>query len=349
MRVLLHAPNVHVGGGLSLLKALLCCEPFPFAWAQLDQRVLRRITLPSGISVRYVKPSIGARLQAEWHLYRYSCEDDVVLCFHGLPPLLPVRGRIVVFMQNRLLLESVCLRRYPMFTRMRIVLEKIWLRGLHSRCHRFIVQTPSMVQLLQRWSRGQPSIALAPFMPASGSSEVLSVPTARRFDFVYVASGEPHKNHAELLTAWLLLGRQGLKPSLALTVDNCRYPLLSAHIAALVSEHGLDVVNLGEVADPALLYRDARAAIYPSSVESLGMPLLEALSHGLPVLAAERDYVRDLLDPVEAFDPDSPLSIARAVARFCGRREVPLEVGTASDFMREVLREAAPARNGASV
>lgn len=349
MRVLLHAPNVHVGGGLSLLQALLRSEPCPFAWAQLDWRARKRIALPSGTRVRYVKPSIGARLQAEWCLYRDSREDDVVLCFHGLPPLLPVRGRIVVFMQNRLLLESVCLRRYPLFTRMRIALERIWLRGFSSRCDRFIVQTPSMAQLLQRWSSGQSSIALAPFMPASGSSGVSSEPTARRFDFVYVASGEPHKNHAELLAAWRLLAQQGLKPSLALTVDGRRYPLLAERIATLVAEHGLDVVNLGEVADPALLYRDARAAIYPSSVESLGMPLLEALEHGLPVLAAERDYVRDLLDPVEAFDPDSPLSIARAVARFCGRREAPLAVGTASDFLREVLCEAAPARDTGSV
>ena len=39
------------------------------------------------------------------------------------------------------------------------------------------------------------------------------------YDFIYVATGEPHKNHKRLIEAWKILGRDGIKPSLCLTID----------------------------------------------------------------------------------------------------------------------------------
>ena len=48
------------------------------------------------------------------------------------------------------------------------------------------------------------------------------------------------------------------------------------------------------------------------------MPLLEAEHFKVPILAPELDYVRDLVVPNEVFDPQSPLSISRAVQRFLG-------------------------------
>ncbi len=87
------------------------------------------------------------------------------------------------------------------------------------------------------------------------------------------------------------------------------------------------------------LYLRAGALIYPSFSESLGLPLLEAQAAGLPVLASERDYVRDLLEPDETFDPASPLSIARAVKRHPGRPEAPLKMLNASQFRDVILKD----------
>jgi len=55
------------------------------------------------------------------------------------------------------------------------------------------------------------------------------------------------------------------------------------------------------------------------------------------VLASERDYVRDLLDPEQSFDPLSPTSIARAVKRFLGRAEEPIMLLDAASFVERVL------------
>jgi glycosyltransferase involved in cell wall biosynthesis len=67
--------------------------------------------------------------------------------------------------------------------------------------------------------------------------------------------------------------------------------------------------------------------IFASSLESFGLPLLEARALGVPVLAAERDFVREVCEPQQTFDPASPHSIADAVRRFLApgfRRELPV-------------------------
>jgi hypothetical protein len=44
--------------------------------------------------------------------------------------------------------------------------------------------------------------------------------------------------------------------------------------------------------------------------------LAEAVQAKIPVIASELDFVRDILDPVETFDPHSSVSIYRAILRF---------------------------------
>lgn len=69
------------------------------------------------------------------------------------------------------------------------------------------------------------------------------------------------------------------------------------------------------------------------------MPLVEARQAGLQVVASELDFVRDVLDPDETFDPDSSISIARAVKQFLGISEQGLPLHDASGFMKYILRK----------
>jgi glycosyltransferase involved in cell wall biosynthesis len=88
------------------------------------------------------------------------------------------------------------------------------------------------------------------------------------------------------------------------------------------------------------LYATARAMIFPSTSESFGLPLIEATHAGLPILASELDYVRDVCSPVQTFDPTSAISIARAVKRFLAVAEPVLQIRSPHDFLRELLGTA---------
>lgn len=210
----------------------------------------------------------------------------------------------------------------------------------------FVVQTPSMGNLLEARTKQRVPVRVLPYTANRGgygrtlrSSEIQK---DKRFDFLYVASGEPHKNHRQLIEAWCLLAKEGLFPSLRLTLDRERFVGLCSWIEQKTDQYRLHVKSLGTLPHEQVLqlYGQAGALIYPSTFESFGLPLIEARQAGLAVLAPELDYVRDVLDPEQTFDPASAVSIARAVKRFLGAEEPPLPLLDAAQFMASILGRA---------
>jgi len=89
---------------------------------------------------------------------------------------------------------------------------------------------------------------------------------------------------------------EGLRPNLCLTIDKKRYLSLCAFIKTSRQKFNLNIQNVGEIShnDVLNLYKKTRAFIYPSVLETIGLPLIEARCANLPILASEMDYVRDL-------------------------------------------------------
>lgn len=347
--VFLFAPNVHVGGGLILLREALA--QWPDGWAGeawLDARAKDALALPAGLRVHWVAASLPGRAAAQWRLARRQQGAAwPLLCFHGLPPFWPALVPVAVYLQNRNLIEPVDWSRYPARVALRMRVERWLARALRHRVDHYWVQTPTMAQSLQRWwaDLGETQVApvsCLPFVAPLPAARAEAEP-GRRWDFVYVADGEGHKNHAALLEAWHLLAAQGLRPSLALTLAQRDGPALAlldaARAAGLLHVQTVGALSHAGVLD---LYQRASALIFPSRSESFGLPLLEARQAGLPILAGELDFVRDVCEPVQTFDPQSPRSIARAVRRFLGAPEPVLSPQPAASLWQALqdLRSA---------
>lgn len=346
-RVFIHATNVHQGGGRSLLEALLGAlhDKAEFVLS-LDDRMPTPRDMGNNVQIKRIKPSVLQRLDAERWLARRVAPEDIVLCFGNLPPLFKLRGHTVVFVQNRYLIDDVKLNGFPLRVRLRLVMERLWLSRKMANASEFVVQTPTMKRLLEIKTRGRVPVRVLPFV-AQPNGYVRSMPQQKvqkenNCDFVYVASGEPHKNHRQLIEAWCQLAEEGLFPSLCLTLDETSFAGLCHEIEVMRQRYGLKVKNAGGLShqDVLALYKKAGASIYPSTFESFGLPLIEARQAGLPVLASELDYVRDVLDPEQTFDPESSISIARAVKRFMGMDEQLLPLLDATRFMASVLGKA---------
>ena len=83
----------------------------------------------------------------------------------------------------------------------------------------------------------------------------------------------------------------------------------------------------------ASAYASADAFLFPSSTETLGLVLLEAMAAGCPVVGANRGGIPDIVtDGVNGclYDPDDPTSLTAATERLL-----------ASPERREELRQAA--------
>jgi glycosyltransferase involved in cell wall biosynthesis len=329
---LVYAPNVRAGGGLVLLQALLSAwSGHPRFRAIFDERAREELSIPTGVSVDWTAPGVFGRVAAEWRLRESVRLGAHILCFHGIPPIFlgrNARSNITVFLQNRLVVERGSLRAYPLKTRIRIHLER-WLfrRKIYS-IGEIIVQSLSMKRALRALAGDgseSPQIHVRPFVP--NDLEPNAVTGGHAFDFIYPANGEAHKNHCVLIEAWEILKTDGFSPSLALTLGPQDQELWS-HVKARVDSVNLAVTNLGLVPRQLMgrLYSSADALILPSTAESFCLPLVEAARFDLPILAGELDYVRDVCEPVQTFDPNSAISIARAVKRYLRKAEtqVPL-------------------------
>jgi glycosyltransferase involved in cell wall biosynthesis len=81
---------------------------------------------------------------------------------------------------------------------------------------------------------------------------------------------------------------------------------------------------LGEVDDEELarLYRGARALLYPSRYEGFGIPILEAMRSGTPVVTSRGGATEETAGGAAVLvDPDDPASIAEGLEEADRRRE----------------------------
>ena len=340
--------NIHNGGGATLLGHLLTSlDTSDLNIVLLDNRFNIPIKQYSHVKIYRVFPTIFRRFLSELWLFRNVRREDCILCFGNLPPLFPLAGFTTVFVQNRYLLDRVNLINLPLRLRLRLFIERFWLLYRGSSVDQFIVQTPTMFNLMKE--RAKNWKGLVKMLPLSNQFEdsllvqnISEEKLHHEVDFIYVASGEPHKNHSKLMEAWCLLADEGFFPSLWLTVSEENEPHLCTFIFEKIKAKQLHVKNLGMQAPSEIfpLYKKASALIYPSTFESFGLPLIEAKQAGIPIIASELDYVRDIVVPNQTFDPQSPVSIARAVKRFLGFKDNPLPLVDAKEFLCSVMQKS---------
>lgn len=334
MTLIVHAPNVHQGGGRTLLIPLLEAAAGSPCIAILDERLDLPQILPPDVMVIRVSPTLMGRLFGEWRLTQLAKTEDVVLCFGNLPPLFRISGHVRVFMQNRYLFGRRDFAAFGWRARLRLRIERYWLYFRLKNTFQVIVQTPSMARELAAETGIQARILS--FLPVAAPCD--SRRNLKRFDFIYVATGEPHKNHRNLVEAWKLLAKGDLHPSLCLTLDQKNDHHLLSWVEGQVRAESLRIENVGLKSreDINRHYLESGALIYPSTMESFGLPLHEGVAAGLPILASELDYVRDVCSPVQTFDPESPVSIARAVKRHLGITEPPSQPLAPTAFLQAI-------------
>lgn len=158
----------------------------------------------------------------------------------------------------------------------------------------------------------------------------------RKF-WLYVSTIEPRKNHRTLLEAYAMFKRQ----------SGSAFPLVLAGGAGWLMDDlqvqirrlGLesDVIVPGYVDDAALnwLYGNAFCQIYVSLYEGFGMPVLESMSMGTPVIASNNTSIPEIIGTDGAagllVPAENAGEICKAMASLLERDDAIASLGTASE------------------
>lgn len=131
--------------------------------------------------------------------------------------------------------------------------------------------------------------------------------------FIYPATPLEYKNHKVILDAVEFLKNDELnivnKIKIIFTVPK------DSQVAQFAFERGLDgIINcIGSIPYDELLtyYKCCDALLFPSKIESFGLPLVEAALFGVPIIAADLPYAKEVLENYDGAtfaDVDNPRS-----------------------------------------
>lgn len=141
----------------------------------------------------------------------------------------------------------------------------------------------------------------------------------RRPFVLYTSAMDPHKNVEGLIAAFALLPTD-LRAAHQLALIGKLQEDSRTRLEEAAKKHGLgddEVVYLGYVPDEdlRLLYATCSVFVFPSLHEGFGLPVLEAMACGAPVIGSNCTSVPEIINREDAlFNPHRPQDIANGIA-----------------------------------
>lgn len=147
---------------------------------------------------------------------------------------------------------------------------------------------------------------------------------------MYVGRPFPHKNLSRLVEAFSIIKHD--LPELHLVLAG-KEDIFFRQLKRKIEQHGMpDVHFTGRISDGQLkwLYENTAAYIFPSLSEGFGLPGLEAMAHGAPVVSSDATSLPEIYgDAAYYFDPHDVDAMAKAIKA----------VLTRPDLRKKLLKE----------
>lgn len=146
--------------------------------------------------------------------------------------------------------------------------------------------------------------------------DLASALTRQRKDYIlYVGSLEPRKNIRILVEAFELLRKKNPDLKTKLVLIGGESPLF-ASVSLTIKEYKDDIILKGFVNEHTLreYYRNAELVVYPSLYEGFGLPPLEAMASGTPVVTSITSSIPEVVGTAAlTVDPSNVVDLSRAI------------------------------------
>jgi len=146
-------------------------------------------------------------------------------------------------------------------------------------------------------------------------TDQLFVPSEKSLcTFFYPANGHSYKNHKIIVeSSKFLKGRGITNYKIYFTLEGDE----SSHVKELfakVKVEGLPIAFMGALTkDEVFDYYTKSVLLFPSYVETFGLPMLEARQHETPILASDMPFTHEILDGYDKVKYFSPTDAEKLV------------------------------------
>lgn len=305
---------------------ILCSRALP------DSHELFALAKPNVAFLHSNIPTIGPRRDVAYTGVRREVERCDI--FHCLSSYLPMSG---VRIPSIVTVHDLKYVRYPEFLSNPLkawYLKRVLINTMRRSTCLIAVSASTKRDLIDLGADADRIIVIyeaSAIDEATGEASVQPVTVPPGPYFLYVGEHRPHKNLGRLLSAYrqlrdsspadlprLVLAGQGTHD---LQEDIDRLRLRGA------------TITLGPVSDVELvqLYRHALAFVFPTLYEGFGLPVLEAMSLGVPVITSRFTSTEEIAgDAAELVDPSSVSEIydaLKTIANNGARRKELVQAG----------------------
>jgi glycosyltransferase involved in cell wall biosynthesis len=135
---------------------------------------------------------------------------------------------------------------------------------------------------------------------------------------LYAGNIKPHKNLERLIESFYLLRREGLEQVKLLIIGDeiSKYATLRRAVHRYKLHQYVRFFGFVPDRTLAVLYRLAGVFVFPSLYEGFGLPPLEAMASGTPVITSNVSSLPEVVgDAAMLIDPYDPVAISSAMRR----------------------------------
>ena len=210
-----------------------------------------------------------------------------------------------------------------------VVLEKIWMRPALRYSRKLIAISENTKQDAVRLFRVEPHKITVTYLAASFSQDTKTYPLPRRPIILFVGTFEPRKNLERVIAAF-----NQIKPlvpeALLILVGHWGWQSQAIKQAIQENPYQADIKILTDVdnSQKRSVYQQAKVLVFPSLYEGFGLPPLEAMACGVPVITSRSSSLPEVVgDAGILVDPTSVGEIADALQKILLKPELAIALG----------------------
>jgi glycosyltransferase involved in cell wall biosynthesis len=315
IKIVVHAENIKVGGGLVVLKKLIDCLPNDCTLYILNKTIEEEMYAKNVI---FLRDSLKTRLVSRFSL---SFPKAIHVHFGNLPPIYSSSKKVKLYFQNSLLLEKwkfVDNERW--YLKLRIFIERMFLNIFIQKSYTIFVQTNYMM-ILAKKRFPKNNVKLLKFSDVY-AGDVKAKFHKKNFQIIYIGGLEKYKNLGNVL-----LGLANFCQEFDVFVNLLIIGVSKNSIKNLIADSFENLsIKCKNRLERQEIFSDIKASdllIFSSDTESLGLPLIEAHSFGIDIIASDSNYVLESCRPKFLFNPKDPNSLKRALILYFELNEFP--------------------------